>query len=307
MTKELITKFSTTLAQYETKVLTELLAQHGLRPAQFTQIVLTEVKKNPKMLDAFQKNPSSLFASILHCAELGLSPSEMAGEFYFIPYNGIIKPILGYKGITTLMLRNKSVQLIYAETVHRNDTFEYELGLDPKLVHKPVDTVRNSTTLTHVYAVAKLENGEKVFKVMSVQEIKNIMATMKQDNTLYFDDRKDPMMWKPRKTVLKQMAKLLPKDYFGTHAVGIDDRIEGGGYLVLDDDGQVIVSNDMVGKRTKSNLYATLSNIPSNDVDLHHADEILPVKSEQSSENDNNFTATTTVRIVKQRGRKKAV
>jgi recombinational DNA repair protein RecT len=158
-----------------------------------------------------------------------------------------------------------------------------------------------------VYAVAKLENGEKVFKVMSVQEIKNIMATMKQDNTLYFDDRKDPMMWMPRKTVIKQLAKLLPKDYFGTHAVGIDDRIEGGGYLVLDDDGQVIVSNDMVGKRTKSNLYATLSNIPSNDVDLHHADEILPVKSEQSSENDNNFTATTTVRIVKQRGRKKAV
>jgi recombination protein RecT len=307
MTKELITKFSTTLAQYETKVLTELLAQHGLRPAQFTQIVLTEVKKNPKMLDAFQKNPSSLFASILHCAELGLSPSEMAGEFYFIPYNGIIKPILGYKGITTLMLRNKSVQLIYAETVHRNDTFEYELGLDPKLIHKPVDTVRNSTTLTHVYAVAKLENGEKVFKVMSVQEIKNIMATMKQDNTLYFDDRKDPMMWMPRKTVIKQLAKLLPKDYFGTHAVGIDDRIEGGGYLVLDDDGQVIVSNDTVGKRSKSNLYATLSNIPSNDVDLHHADEILPVKSEQSSENDNNFTATTTVRIVKQRGRKKAV
>lgn len=307
MTKELITKFSTTLAQYETKVLTELLSQHGLRPAQFTQIVLTEVKKNPKMLDAFQKNPSSLFASILHCAELGLSPSEMAGEFYFIPYNGIIKPILGYKGITTLMLRNKSVQLIYAETVHRNDTFEYELGLDPKLIHKPVDTVRNSTTLTHVYAVAKLENGEKVFKVMTVQEIKNIMATMKQDNTLYFDDRKDPMMWMPRKTVIKQLAKLLPKDYFGTHAVGIDDRIEGGGYLVLDDDGQVIVSNDTVGKRTKSNLYATLSNIPSNDVDLQNADEIIPVKSEQSSENDNNFTATTTVRIVKKRGRRKAV
>jgi len=307
MTKELITKFSTTLAQYETKVLTELLAQHGMRPAQFTQIVLTEVKKNPKMLDAFQKNPSSLFASILHCAELGLSPSEMAGEFYFIPYNGIIKPILGYKGLTTLMLRNKSVQLIYAETVHRGDTFEYELGLEPKLVHKPLDNVRNSSTLTYVYAVAKLNNGEKVFKVMSVQEIKNIMATLKQDNTLYFDDRKDPMMWMPRKTVIKQLAKLLPKDYFGTHAVGIDDRIEGGGYLLLDDDGQVVVSNDIVTKRTKSNLYSTLSNIPANDVDLQIADDVIPVEKEQPSENDNNISATTTVRIVKKRGRRKAV
>lgn len=307
MTKELITKFSTTLAQYESKVLTELLAQHGLRPAQFTQIVLTEVKKNPKMLEAFQKNPSSLFASILHCAELGLSPSEMAGEFYFIPYNGIIKPILGYKGLTTLMLRNKSVQLIYAETVHRNDTFEYELGLEPKLIHKPVDAVRNSSTLTHVYAVAKLDNGEKVFKVMSVQEIKNVMATMKQDNTLYFDDRKDPMMWMPRKTVIKQLAKLLPKDYFGMNAVGIDDRVEGGGYLILDDDGQVVLSNDIVTKRSKSNLYATLNNIQSDDVTLPLADESIPVKTEQTSENDTNISATTTVRIVKKRGRRKAV
>ena len=306
MTKELIAKFSTTLAQYESKVLTELLAQHGLRPAQFTQIVLTEVKKNPKMLEAFQKNPSSLFASILHCAELGLSPSEMAGEFYFIPYNGIIKPILGYKGLTALMLRNQGVKLIYAETVHRGDVFEYELGLEPKLVHKPLDTVRNSSTLTYVYAVAKLNDGEKVFKVMSVQEIMGIMATMKQNNTLYFDDKKDPMMWMPRKTVIKQLAKLLPKDYFGTHAVGIDDRVEGGGYLVLDDDGKVVLSQDTVSKPVKSNVYSTLGNLQTNDVDLHIADEETPVTNEQSSENDNNITPQTTVRIVKQRRRKKA-
>jgi TonB-linked SusC/RagA family outer membrane protein/phage RecT family recombinase len=280
MTKELIAKFSTTLAQYESKVLTELLAQHGLRPAQFTQIVLTEVKKNPKMLEAFQKNPSSLFASILHCAELGLSPSEMAGEFYFIPYNGIIKPILGYKGLTALMLRNQGVQLIYAETVHRADTFEYELGLEPKLVHKPLDNVRNSSTLTHVYAVAKLSNGEKVFKVMSVQEIMGIMATMKQNNTLYFDDKKDPMMWMPRKTVIKQLAKLLPKDYFGTHAVGIDDRVEGGGYLVLDDDGNVV---------NKAGDYY----FPSNDINRNPvaARELRDIQSKENR-SINNMTLT---------------
>ena len=204
------------------------------------------------------------------------------------------------------MLRNQGVKLIYAETVHRGDVFEYELGLEPKLVHKPLDTVRNSSTLTYVYAVAKLNDGEKVFKVMSVQEIMGIMATMKQNNTLYFDDKKDPMMWMPRKTVIKQLAKLLPKDYFGTHAVGIDDRVEGGGYLVLDDDGKVVLSQDTVSKPVKSNVYSTLGNLQTNDVDLHIADEETPVTNEQSSENDNNITPQTTVRIVKQRRRKKA-
>jgi hypothetical protein len=114
------------------------------------------------------------------------------------------------------------------------------------------------------------------------------------------------MMWMPRKTVIKQLAKLLPKDYFGTHAVGIDDRVEGGGYLVLDDDGKVVLSQDTASKPVKSNVYSTLGNLQTNDVDLHIADEQTPVTNEQSSENDNNITPQTTVRIVKQRRRKKA-
>jgi hypothetical protein len=100
---------------------------------------------------------------------------------------------------------------------------------------------------------------------------------------------------------------LLPKDYFGTHAVGIDDRVEGGGYLVLDDDGKVVLSQDTANKPVKSNVYSTLGNLQTNDVDLHLADEQTPVINEQSSENDNNISDTTTVRIVKKRGRRKAL
>jgi recombination protein RecT len=273
MTKEIITKFSSAMSQYETKVLAELLAQHGIRPAQFTQIVTTEIKKSPKMVEAFQQNPSSLFASILHCAEIGLSPSQEVGEFFFIPYKGHIKPVIGYKGLCTLIMRNQNVKVIYAETVHRGDDFDWELGLEPKLVHRPKNLVRNSSTLTYLYAIAKLSNGENVFKVMSVQEIRSVMATMKQTNELYFDDLKDPMMWMPKKTAIKQLAKLLPKDYYGSTAIAIDDKVEGGGYLILDEDGKPIVAQakGATTRKTKTNLYSALNNL-ENSVDLQNAD-----------------------------------
>lgn len=277
MNKELVSKFQSDMSLYENKVLTELLTQHGIRPAQFVQIMLTEVKKSPKMLEAYQQNPSSLFASILHCAEIGLSPSQEVGEFFFIPFKGFIKPVIGYKGLCTLILRNQNVKVIYAETVHRGDYFDWELGLEPKLVHKPNTLVRNSSTLTYVYAIAKLTNGENVFKVMSVQEIRAIMATMKQVNELYFDDAKDPMMWMPKKTAIKQLAKLLPKDYYGSTAIAIDDKVEGGGYLILDEDGKPVVAQQksITTKKIKTNLYSAINNITKEDVDLHNAEETV--------------------------------
>lgn len=272
--KNIIAKFQSTLSLYEGKVLTELLAQHGMRPAQFTQIVLTEIKKSPKMLEAFQNNPSSLFASILHCAEIGLSPSQEVGEFYFIPFKGNIKPMIGYKGLCNLIMRGNSVKYIHAETVHRGDEFEWELGLYPKLEHRPKNLIRNSTTLTHVYAIARLTNGENIFKVMSVQEIRAIMGTLKQVNELYFDDNKDPMMWMPKKTCIKQLAKLLPKDYYQSKALAIDDNVEGGAYLTLDEDNKPIIIQQAKPIRAtkKTNLYAALNNLSQDGVDLQHAE-----------------------------------
>jgi hypothetical protein len=66
------------------------------------------------------------------------------------------------------------------------------------------------------------------------------------------------------------------------------------------------LSQDTASKPVKSNVYSTLGNLQTNDVDLHIADEETPVTNEQPSENDNNITPQTTVRIVKQRRRKKA-
>lgn len=258
ISKDIVGSFTTTIEKYEKKNLTELLEGSSMTPAQFKQIVINELKRSPKLQEAFVKNPASLFASILHCAEMGLNPSQMVGEFFFIPYKDSITPILGYKGLLTLLMRSSKVKKIWSEVVYEDDDFEYELGLEPKLLHTPNHhSVRNSKNIKCIYACAKIEN-EVIFKVMFRNEIQNIINMSKVPNDLFFNDKKDPEQWMAKKTVLKQLAKLMPKDDDRLKkAVSMDDNIEGGGYLIMDDNDTVrFVQGNIIGK--KSSIYAKL-------------------------------------------------
>lgn len=258
ISKDVVGSFTTTIEKYEKKNLAELLEGSSMTPAQFKQIVINELKRSPKLQEAFVKNPASLFASILHCAEMGLNPSQMVGEFFFIPYKDSITPILGYKGLLTLLMRSNKVKKIWSEVVYEDDDFEYELGLEPKLLHTPNhQSIRNSKNIKCIYACAKIDD-EVVFKVMFKSEIQNIINMSKFPNELFFNDKKDPEQWMAKKTVLKQLAKLMPKDDDRLKkAVTMDDNIEGGGYLIMDDNDTVrFVQGTVIGK--KSSIYAKL-------------------------------------------------
>ena len=264
ISKDVVGSFTATIEKYEKKNLTELLEGSSMTPAQFKQIVINELKRSPKLQEAFVKNPASLFASILHCAEMGLNPSQMVGEFFFIPYRDSITPILGYKGLLTLLMRSSKVKKIWSEVVYEDDDFEYELGLEPKLLHTPNHhSVRNSKNIKCIYACAKIDN-DVIFKVMFKNEIQNIINMSKVPNELFFNDKKDPEQWMAKKTVLKQLAKLMPKDDDRLKkAVSMDDNIEGGGYLIMDDNDTVrFVQGNIIGK--KSSIYAKLmeKNVP---------------------------------------------
>ena len=105
-----IQKFTTYMERYEKQVLPSLLqnSHTPLSPQKFVQIVINEVKKDSKLLNAFMSNPASMFASILAGAEIGLVPSDLLGEFFLIPrnlkgddgqYRQTVTPLIGYKGM----------------------------------------------------------------------------------------------------------------------------------------------------------------------------------------------------------------
>jgi len=272
----LINNFTSTISKYEQKNLAELLETHNITPSQFKNIVINEVKKSEQMQQAFLHNPASLFASILLCAELGLNPSADVGEFYFLPFGKKITPILGYKGVINLILRSGEISKIWSEIVYEDDDFEYELGLEPKLTHIP-NLERDNKNIKYVYAVAKLTNGELMFKVMSKKEIMEIVQMSKYPNQLY-GSNKDPQGWMYKKTVIKQLSKTLPKDYYGKRGISVDDKVEGGGYLKLDDDNNIMFvdGKKIIPKRSKS-VYANLD-IDVQPLDVSDIEVVEPQK-----------------------------
>jgi recombination protein RecT len=263
-----IQKFQSYLEGYKESVLPNLLKKHNIEPAQFVQIVISELKKNEKLVQAFQENPSSMFASILAGAEIGLIPSDMLGEFYLIPRRidgkQSVTPLIGYKGLVNILLRSGEITKIHTECVFQGDEFEPIYGLEPNIIHKPnFDLERSANTLKFVYAVAKLKNGDHQFQVLSKGDIIKIKALSRYDNDLYFNDKKDPNLWMVRKTALIQLAKMLPKDFYGKKAVEMDNQLEGGAMLTLDENNEIkIIDGKKIVSHKQASVVNTLNSLP---------------------------------------------
>ena len=235
---QVVNKFETRLYGYK-ELVTDLLTEHGMKPAQFLGMALNTVKRDRNLLKILETNPKSVFGSILICAELGLSPTKEMGECWLIPYKGVCQFQIGYKGLVSLIYRHPNVTGVEAECVFENDEFNYSLGLSPELKHIPVDKDRGN--LSYVYAIMRFTNREPMFKVMSLNELKQYQKLSKAgDKGLWFSP-KDPQFWLPKKTVIKQLCKLIPKNLLINQVLHTDSVIEGGGAVTISDEGDVLV------------------------------------------------------------------
>ena len=96
--------------------------------------------------------------------------------------------------------------MIDAQTVYENDEFEYELGMDPVLKHKPARTNRGNPI--YFYATFKLTNGGQGFQVMSIEDVQaHAKKYSKTYNNGPWQTNFEEMA---KKTVLKKLLKYAP-------------------------------------------------------------------------------------------------
>ena len=88
------------------------------------------------------------------------------------PFGGHVQFQIGYKGYISLSRRSGDLLTVYAEVVRERDEFQYEVGLEPKLIHKPA--LDDAGQLTHVYAVAKYKDGGYNFIVLTRAEVNRL-------------------------------------------------------------------------------------------------------------------------------------
>ena len=191
----------------------------------FTRMVLTAMSTNPQLT---QCTPKSFLGAMMQAAQLGVEPNTPLGQAYLIPYrnHGQLECQfqLGYKGLVDLAYRSGEITDISAHEVHENDTFEYELGLEPKLKHVPALKDRGPVIL--YYAVFHTKAGGYGFEVMSVDDIRSHMNKFSKAAQSGFSPWKTNFDEMAKKTVIKRVLKYAPIKTEFVRQVAQDETIK---------------------------------------------------------------------------------
>ncbi|MCR5440291.1 MAG: recombinase RecT [Selenomonas sp.] len=191
----------------------------------FSRMVLTAMSTNPQLAEC---TPNSFLGAMMQAAQLGVEPNTPLGQAYLIPYrnHGQLECQfqLGYKGLIDLAYRSGEITSISAHEVCENDDFEYELGLNEKLRHKPALTDRGAVIL--YYAVFRTKAGGSGFAVMSVEDIKNHSKKYSKAAGSSYSPWSTNFDAMAKKTVIKQALKYAPIKTEFVRAVSTDETIK---------------------------------------------------------------------------------
>ena len=197
----------------------------ALTSERFIRMALSALNTTPKLRECTQM---SFLAALMNAAQMGLEPNTPLGQAYLIPFNnkGTMECQfqIGYKGLIDLSYRNPQMQIISAQAVYEKDEFEYELGMTPKLIHRPALKDRGDVIL--FYGLYKLTNGGFGFEVMSKED----MDIYAKEYSKAFDSSFSP--WKSnyvgmaKKTVIKQALKYAPIKADFRKALSTDETIK---------------------------------------------------------------------------------
>lgn len=186
----------------------------------FNKMVILSAVKNPKILLADRQ---SLLLACYNSATDGLMPDGRESAFVLFSAkqnNQWIQKVQYMPMISGIIkkLRNSGeVLAIQSHCVYVGDYFNVELGLEPKLEHKPnFEVERHSQNIYCVYAIALLKDGIKQFEVMTTKEINKIRMMSPAEKYAKDNNKSDPTIWglhweeMAKKTVMRRLSKILP-------------------------------------------------------------------------------------------------
>ena len=197
----------------------------NLTPDRFQRIVLSAISSNTKLQEC---SPQSFLGAMMTAAQLGVEPNTPLGQGYLIPRNsknGMECTFqLGYKGLIDLAYRSGNIANIGAFTVHQNDEFHVQFGLNPDITHVPAMTDRGDPIA--FYAYYKTKDGGYGFDVMSVEDVRKharqFSESVKRGWTSPWDSNFEEMA---KKTVLKKVLKYAPLSTEVASKIGMDETV----------------------------------------------------------------------------------
>lgn len=171
----------------------------------FIRTTLTAVQMQPDLLGADRK---SLLGSTMRAAQDGLlCDGREAALVIFNSKEGKkvqYMPMVG--GILKKIRNSGELASISAQVVYDKDHFEYTLGDDEHISHKPFLGTERGAQIA-VYAIAKTKDGAIYREVMSVADVEKVRAASRAGKFGPWVEWWDEMA---KKTVIRRLAKRLP-------------------------------------------------------------------------------------------------
>lgn len=142
----------------------------GVMPVdRLIRTALISVERNPDLLTC---NRQTFFNSIMTAGVLGLEMDGVTGQAFPIPFAKKVQLVIGYKGYNTLGAR--AGLTISGEVVREGDEFEYSLGTDAFVKHKP--SLGTGRRIIAAWALAAAHDRPPVISILGIDELLEIKA-----------------------------------------------------------------------------------------------------------------------------------
>lgn len=190
---------------------------------------LNQINRSPQLMDAANQDFESFAKAVMVACELKLYPGVL-GECAFVPMNNKytgkkeIQFWPMYQGLLKLAYNTGVIEAVSTGVAYENDEFDFEMGSNPYVRHKMFLRGERGERIA-AYAVVKLKNGGSVVGVVPmsfIEAIKKRSPGAKSSSSPWSGsaDDYDAMA---RKTVLKQVLKLVPKSVELARGLEISD------------------------------------------------------------------------------------
>lgn len=181
-----------------------------ITPDKMLRVVLTECRKNPKLLECTQ---ASFLGAILQCSQLGLLPSSMLQHSHLIPFKNNKKGgqmecnlIVGYRGYLELARRSGEISSFVVQVVRKDEPFAFKRGIEKdEFEHTPLGEIGKE--LIAAYFIVRFKDKSAHFELMFKNEIDRIRARSKFPEGVWATDYEEMA----KKTVIRRAAKYLPQ------------------------------------------------------------------------------------------------
>ena len=197
----------------------------------FKRILASAIGTNLDLKRAVAENPQSVWSSALAAAKDGLLPDGR--EAALVVFNTKVKcndgitrslataqymPMIG--GILKMMRQSGEVASLLSQVVYEKDDFDYELGDEEKIYHKP-SLADDRGKMIACYAILKTKDGGIYRELMGREQVMAVKKISRAKNGPW-DGPFESEMWK--KTVLRRLAKRAP---LSTDIIDLIQRDDG--------------------------------------------------------------------------------